>query len=248
MTPSFPDHFSSVSSTYSEYRPGYPGALFDWIATQAPRDALVWDCAAGSGQATVELARRFERVIATDASADQVAHAPTHPHVTWGVARAEASGLDPVSVDVVTIAQALHWFDVDAFWSEVRRVAKPGALVVAWTYAHHETGDAAIDRVMHDFARGTLGPWWPANRAHVDDHYATLPFPFARVDTPTFEMGVSWSLQQVLGYVRSWSATAAYVVAKSVDPVVALDQALRPRWGDARRGVRWPLTVLAGRV
>jgi SAM-dependent methyltransferase len=248
MTAPFPDHFSSVSSTYSAYRPGYPAALFDWIATLGARDGLVWDCAAGSGQATIELARRFERVVATDASAAQVAHAPAHPHVTWWVAQADASGLDAQSVDLVTVAQALHWFELDSFWGEVRRVVKPEGVIVAWTYAHHHTGNVAIDRVMHDFARGTLEPYWPPNRAHVDDHYTTLSFPFSRIEAPQFEMHVSWSLDQLLGYVRSWSATAAFAAAEGADPVVALEKALRPRWGDARRAVRWPLTVLAGRT
>lgn len=245
---SFPDHFSAVAAAYATHRPTYPAALFDWIANVAPARDLVWDCACGSGQATAALAERFAHVIATDASAEQLSHAPATPRTVWKLATAEASGLPAHSVDAVTIAQALHWFDLDRFWPEVRRVVRPGGLVVAWSYGMPGTGDAALDETLVHFHDVTVGPWWPINRGHVDQGYRTLAFPFPRLHPPSFDMRVSWSLDQLLGYIGSWSATRRHRDAEGADPIPALRAALAPRWGAAARDVSWPLTVLAGRV
>ena len=244
----FPDHFSSVAGTYAQFRPSYPPSLFDWIAAHAPPDAVVWDCAAGSGQATIPLAERFAHVTATDASATQVSHAPLHPRVTWRVAPAEDSGLDTHSVDIVTIAQALHWFDLERFWPEVRRVVRPGGLVVAWTYGNHRVDDPALDQVMEHFSNVVVGSWWPPNREHINARYTTLTFPFERLDAPSMDLTVTWTLDQLLGYIRSWSAVSAHAAERRGDPVAALDAALRPLWGSGARTVRWPMTVLAGRT
>ncbi|MES2124871.1 MAG: class I SAM-dependent methyltransferase [Gemmatimonadota bacterium] len=246
--PDFADHFSPVAATYAASRPGYPDALFDWIARVAPAREVVWDCACGSGQATASLAARFELVVATDASAEQLSHAPPIPRTVWKRAVAESSGLPAASVDAVTIAQALHWFDFDAFWAEVRRVVRPGGVLVAWTYGPQRIDDPAIDPILNRFANGEVGPCWPANRRHVDSGYATIDFPFPRLDPPSLELEVSWTLEQMLGYARSWSATQRYVASYGSDPVEALAEALRPHWGSRTLVVRWPLAILAGRV
>ncbi len=251
MTTSFSDHFKPVARHYADNRPTYPAALFKWLAGQSPGRELVWDCATGTGQAAVDLAVHFARVVATDASAAQIAEAQAFPGVEYRVAPAEASGLEAGSVDLVVVAQALHWFDVEAFYREVRRVLKPDGVVAVWCYGVIEVEGEAVDRLVQHFYREVVGPYWPAERRHVETGYRELPFPFARIEAPQFAMQVAWDLDQLLGYVRSWSATGRHAAAlEGADPVAALDQRLAPVWGrreDVRR-VSWPLSLQVGRT
>jgi ubiquinone/menaquinone biosynthesis C-methylase UbiE len=243
----FKDHFSRVASQYAEFRPRYPQALFDYLADVAPSRTLVWDCACGSGQATLDLAERFASVMATDASAQQMEAAPVHPRITWSVARAESSGLPPDSVDLITVAQAAHWFDLDAFYAEARRVLRPKGVLALWTYGVHIFHDAAIDALAHELYEKTVGPYWPPERKHCEDGYRSLPFAFPEIVPPAFEMKERWTLPQLLGYLRSWSATSRYVQAKGTDPIEAFGKALQPLWGEGARLVEWPLGLRIGR-
>jgi ubiquinone/menaquinone biosynthesis C-methylase UbiE len=243
----FKDHFSRVASQYAEFRPRYPQALFDYLADVAPSRTLVWDCACGSGQATLDLAQRFASVMATDASAQQIEAAPVHPRITWSVARAESSGLPPDSVDLITVAQAAHWFDLDAFYAEARRVLRPKGVLALWTYGVHIFHDAAIDALAHELYEKTVGPYWPPERKHCEDGYRSLPFAFPEIVPPAFEMKERWTLPQLLGYLRSWSATSRYVQAKGTDPIEAFGKALQPLWGEGARLVEWPLGLRIGR-
>jgi SAM-dependent methyltransferase len=243
------DHFSGVSSGYAEFRPRYPRTLYEFIASVAPNHDRVWDCGAGSGQASLDLAESFGHVVASDLSGAQVAHGPTHQRISWVVGAAEAAPIAKKSVDAVTVAQALHWFDHARFYGEVRRVSVPGAAVVAWTYMPSKMeGEAGAihDRLMFETLRG----YWPAERRHVDTGYRSIPFPFERIDAPVLRLDESWPLAQVTGYMRTWSATARYRKQHGVDPVVDVERDLRGIWGDPeeRRAITWPLVVLAGRV
>lgn len=243
------DHFSGVSSAYVEFRPRYPRALFEFIASAAPSHHRVWDCGAGSGQASLDLSESFGQVVASDLSAAQIAHGPLHPKISWVVAAAEATPIVKKSVDAVTVAQALHWFDHSRFYGEVRRVSVPGAVVVAWTYLPSKMeGDAGAihDRLMFDTLRG----YWPPERRHVDEGYRSIPFPFERIEAPVLRLDERWPLAQLVGYMRTWSATARYRKQHGIDPVVATERELRAIWGDPeeRRPITWPLVVLAGRV
>jgi len=208
---------------------------------------LAWDCACGNGQATLDLAERFARVWATDASAEQIAAATAHPRVTYRVARAEDSGLPRESADLVTVAQALHWLDLAPFYAEVTRVLKPGALLAVWTYLSPQL-DPPLDAAIAAFNERIVS-YWPASRRHVDTGYRTLAFPFPELEAPALEMCEHWSLDHLLGYVRSWSATVRYRAQHGADPVVDLARALEPLWGDRERqhSVRWPLVLRAGR-
>ncbi len=247
----FSDHFSGVASEYALFRPLYTEPLFDWLAGLAPRRDLAWDCATGSGQAAVALASRFERVIATDASAGQVAAAIPHPRVEYRVATAEASGLNPASVDLVTVAQALHWFDRPAFYAEARRVVRPGGVVAAWTYGHPSIDETRADLLLQRFYSETVGPYWPKERALVDAGYRTIDFPFAGAPPPpVFEMETSWPLAALVGYVATWSAVTRFRAAKGEDSVAAFAEALQPLWGDPQRPRRiaWPLALRAGYI
>ncbi len=250
MTQDFADHFSTVASHYAGFRPTYPAALFDWLGEIAPDRGLAWDCAAGSGQASHDLAQRFRRVIASDASAAQVAAATPHPNLEFRVASAEASGLDDACVDLITVAQALHWFDIQLFYAEARRVLKPGGVLAVWSYGVLHLDDRQIDAIALHFYDATVGPYWPAERRLVEEGYRSLPFPFAELTTPAFTLEAAWTLAQLLGYFSSWSATARYIAATGRDPVAEVAQALRPLWGDpdAPRRVRWPLALRVGKV
>jgi SAM-dependent methyltransferase len=249
-TKPFSDHFGSVSSSYAKFRPTYPAALFDWLVSIVPSTESVWDCACGSGQATLDLAERFDRVIATDASAAQIASAPPHPRVEYRVAPAIASGLPDASVDCVTVAQALHWFDLDAFFREARRVLKPGGAIVVWTYGVPRLASQKADALVQTFYSVTVGPYWPPERALVEAGYDKLQFPFVEVSPPEFAMTAQWPLAQLLGYFASWSATARYVAAQSKNPLREFAEEFLPAWGDpdAMHTVSWPLTCRAGRA
>ncbi len=245
----FKDHFSKLTAQYAEFRPRYPGALFDFLARTAPARTRAWDCACGNGQATIDLAERFESVVATDASASQIDAATAHPHVTYAVARAEQCGLEDTSVDLITVAQSLHWFDLPPFYAECERVLRPDGVLAVWTYGVPRLNDANVDRVLQKYYWETVGTYWPSERRHVENGYRSLPFPFKEMAAPSFSMRVDWPLPQLLGYLRSWSATGRYVDAHATDPVDALNDELAPLWGDAQRtrAVSWPLSLRAGR-
>jgi ubiquinone/menaquinone biosynthesis C-methylase UbiE len=246
---SFKDHFSWHSELYAKARPHYPDALFAWIAEQAPARGCVWDAGCGSGQASVALARHFERVVATDPSRQQIGQAMTDSRVEYRAEPGEHTSLPARSADAVTVAQALHWFDLDAFVREVRRVAKPGALFVAWSYANCSV-TPAVDALVADLYDGVLGPYWPPERKLVDEGYASLVLPFDPVAAPAFGMRVDRNAAQFLAYLSSWSAAQRYRQATGEDVVAAVAGRVRAAWGDAERPrpVRWALSVRAGRV
>ena len=243
------DHFSTISARYSAFRPRYPRALFEFVSSIAPRHRLAWDCGAGTGQATVDLAEFFDAVVGTDVSAEQIACAPAHPKITWVAAPAESTPLASGSVDAITVAQALHWFDHARFNAEVRRVAAPEAAIVAWTYTVPRMGGRAGD-LLRRFMLETLAAYWPPERRHVDEEYRSIPFPFERTPAPPLALEERWTLAHVVGYLRTWSATTRYIAAHGIDPVVAVERELRELWGDATelRRITWPLIVLAGHV
>ena len=210
---------------------------------------MAWDCATGSGQAAIGLADHFEQVEATDASAAQLAAALAHPRVRYRQAPADASGLPPRSVDLVTVAQALHWLDRPAFYAEAGRVLVPGGVVAAWCYGLVELG-AGLDQLIHAFYERTVGPYWPPERALVDSAYRTIDFPFAELALPAITMEAEVTLEELGGYLGTWSAVLGYRSARGNDPVAPLLDRLRGAWGGAqrRRPARWPLALRAGRV
>ena len=250
------DHFSALAASYVAGRPGYPDSLFAWLAGLCATHELAWDCGAGSGQASAALAAHFDHVVATDASAAQLEHAPGHDRIDYRVAKAEASGLADGSVDLVVVAQALHWFDLDRFYPEVRRALKPTGVIAVWTYGVIIVGDDAddprnrADAIVQHFYRDVVGPHWPAERRHVESGYRDLAFPFRPVAPEAFSMTVNWRLDDVVRYARTWSATGRYQQATGVDPVPALESELATVWGtgDRIREIRWPLTLRVGRV
>ena len=245
----FVDQFSAVSSEYARFRPRYPRAIFAWIASLVSRHELAWDCATGSGQAAVGLADDFAQVVATDASADQLRHATPHPRVTYRNARADASGLEAASVDAVTVAQALHWLPRDRFYAEVRRVARPGGVLVAWGYHKPRIGVPDVDRAIEHFHDEVIGPYWRPERQIVTARFQTLEFPFEEIEAPAFEIQLPLTLAAFAAYLGTQSATERYRQVVQDDPVEPFTRH-EAAWGGAAsvREVRWPIFLRAGRV
>jgi SAM-dependent methyltransferase len=245
------DYFREQAALYAEFRPDYPPELFQYIAAIAPRRTLAWDCATGSGQAATGLAGHFDHVIATDASADQIAHARPHPKVEYRVAQAESSGIAEHSVDAIEVSQALHWFNSSKFFEEVRRVGAPGAVLVVTVYTQAKLPEPALDASLQHFTKTIVGPYWPPERKLLDDEYRAIPFPFERIAAPELKLEKNWDLRELAGYVRSWSATVRYVKAHGFDPVMRLEADLAEKgWHDPaeRKTVTWPFRIFAGRV
>jgi SAM-dependent methyltransferase len=249
----FADHFSGHADEYARYRPTYPPDLFAYLAAQCVAHDLAWDCATGNGQAALGLATHFDRVVATDASAEQIAAAVPHPRVTYAVARARNSPLEDATADLVTVAQALHWIDPDPFFAEVHRVLKPNGVFAAWTYglfhlAPDDPAADAVDPLIETFYNDRVGPYWPPERRHIEAEYQSLPFPFEERPTPDFTLTMDWELDEVLGYLRTWSATKRYLRDRGDDPVAAMAPDLAGAWGDpaTRRTMHWPLHLRVG--
>lgn len=237
----FVDRFGGQAESYAAARPTYPEALFAFLADNCPNRQSAWDCATGNGQAAVALAEHFKQVIATDASEAQLVEAVARSQVTYRVATADDSGLETGSVDLVTVAQALHWFDRRAFFVEADRVLRPGGLLAVWTYNLH-TISPDVDRVVLEFHNETLNGYWTTQRRLVDEGYASIQFPYETVNTPSFQMETRWPLGRLIAYLRSWSAVGAYTREHSEYPVPV--DALAEAWGDVgEREVRWPLAV-----
>ena len=241
------DYFSPVASQYAAFRPRYPRALFAWLATLTPGHQRAWDCACGSGQATSDLADHFDHVVGTDLSAEQLREATTRANIEYRVAVAEASGLPDASIDLITVAQALHWFDAPRFYAEARRVLKPDGVLTVWCYGVCTLAPEHGDALLQELYSGILGPYWPPERRHIEAGYRTLPFPRPELAVPHLAMVLEWSLEQLLGYLSSWSATNRYIQAHGRDPLLPFRAAIAPYWGDPaiRRNIHWPLNIRA---
>ena len=243
----FKDHFSAVAADYASARPEYPDALYAWIASVAPARSLVWEAGCGSGQATRGLAAYFDGVFATDPSAAQIAQAQGAPNVTFAVEPGERCSLPDASCDAVCVAQALHWFDREAFFAECTRVVKPGGVLVAWGYQ-----DLVVPSDLEEanaMLQDAIRPYWPPERALIDEAYASFDWPFAPLTAPELELRAEWTLPRLLGYFASYSASKRHRDATGRDAVAEHAAALAAAWGDPgrTRTMRWPLFVHARR-
>lgn len=243
MGQGFQDHFSGHARDYARYRPGYPPALFDWLADAARRRELAWDCATGSGQAAVPLARHFARVVATDGSRAQLAAGQGAEGVRYLAALAEAAPLVDGCVDLVTVAQALHWFDHPRFFREARRVLAPGGLLAAWSYGLARVGDG-LDGLLREFHDHVVGRHWPPQRRLVGAGIRDIPMPLQELPAPEFSVERDWSADDMLAYLGTWSAVRRARDAGE-SPMDWLAPRLRREWGGPRR-VMWPLVLRVG--
>jgi SAM-dependent methyltransferase len=220
--------------------------MFEYLGSLAPRRELAWDCGTGNGQAAISLASVFDRVIATDASEKQIANSQAHERVVYRVAPAEESGLESATVDLVTVTQALHWFDLDRFYAEAARVLKPSGIIAASAYLFAQI-TPEIDKVVSRYYYEVVGPFWAPERKMVEN-FSELLFPFKKIQPPTFEMTVRWNLSHLIGYLRTWSASQLFMQVKGSDPVEQIAEQLRTAWGDPKeiRRVVWPLRLHIG--
>jgi len=244
----FKDYFSAQSDVYAKSRPHYPDELFQFLASLAPGKDLVWDCATGNGQAAIPLSNYFKKVIATDGSEQQIKNAVAHEGVKYSVALADNSGIETGTVDLVTIASALHWMDFDKFYKEVNRVLKPKGVFAAWAYSDNHI-DNNIDPIINYLSREILADYWPPERAYVFNHYKNIPLPFKEIETPPFKISITGTLDFLLGYIDSWSSTQRYIKANGKDPVDLVRKQLENAWSDAKKTkeIQWDIMLKAGR-
>jgi SAM-dependent methyltransferase len=244
---SFKDHFSGHADLYASLRPRYTRELFDFVLSLTPGRRLAWDCATGNGQAAVDLAESFEKVVATDGSEAQLAHAEPHPRIEYRQALAESSGLESGSVDLVTVATAVHWFDFDRFYAEVERVLAPGGALAVWAYDLARI-TPEIDVLTDRLSKEIVAPFWPPERRWVDDLYVTLPFPFREVEVPPMFIEEHWDFERYVRYLGTWSSVNRYIKANGGDPRDLIREEMAAAWGDPEeeRAIRWPLMMRAG--
>jgi SAM-dependent methyltransferase len=245
----FKDHFSKQSPNYSRYRPSYPTALFEYLAGLTAVKERAWDCATGNGQAALGLVPFYEEVIATDASEQQIANAIRHKNICYAVAIAEKTELQSSSIDLVVVAQAIHWFDLKRFYAEVKRLLKPQGAIAVWSYSLLRISPR-VDRLLDEFYTDIVGPFWPPERKLVDDKYRSLPFPFRQLPAPHFNMEARWKLEHLIGYLGTWSSVQRYKQKYNDDPIGEIGGELRAAWGGQKRERRiiWPIYMRVGRV
>lgn len=241
------DYFSTQSQTYAAFRPTYPQELYQFLFQHVKNKDNAWDCATGNGQVAHQLAKYFNNVYATDISAQQLVHAIKENNIRYSVGRAEKTEFPDHHFDLITVAQALHWFDLNLFYSEVRRVVKPGGILAVWGYSML-TIDAAIDKFIHEFYYNTVGPYWDDARKVVEDEYRSIEFPFEQISCPRFSIKVEWTLRQLGGYLSSWSATQKFIKEKGYDPVEPFLDDVRNIWDGQEKQVAFPLFSKIGRV
>jgi len=244
----FEDHFSKHSGQYAQYRPQYPDEIYAYLASIAPGHTLAWDCGTGNGQAAVGLAKYFDKVYATDASAEQIALAYTHNKVDYRVEPAEHVSLSASSTDLVTVAVAVHWFNFEEFYREVKRVLNPEGILAVWTYYLTEISPE-IDQLVFRYYAEIVKDFWPERIRYLEERYQTIPFPFEEIAPPSFVMEINWNLIQFAGFLNSWSATQRYKAESGHHPLEIIWPQLTAAWGDENepRLIRWPLHFRIGR-
>ncbi|OGX85044.1 class I SAM-dependent methyltransferase [Hymenobacter glacialis] len=243
------DRFSAQAADYARYRIDYPPALYHWLLPQVGARERAWDCATGNGQVAAVLADSFVRVDATDLSANQLAQAAPRSNIHYQTATAEHTPFPNQRFDLITVAQAVHWFDTAAYHAEVRRVARSGAVLAEWGYQLCRLDTPELTQTLDSFHDVTSAPYWDTNRQHIANEYADLPFPFADVQQAHFAVVKHWLVDDLLNYLRTWSAAANYARQHAGADLVALvAEELTRLWGPQARLVTFPVFARAGRV
>lgn len=241
------DNFSGHAPDYARYRPTYPNTLFAFVYERLSHFDAAWDCGTGNGQVAAKLAERFDHVYATDLSANQLAQAPQRTNITYRMQRAEAASFDGQSLDLITVAQALHWFDFEVFYATVHRVLKPDGLLAVWGYTLLSVNDA-VDTIVRHLHSDTLDNYWDPERAYVDARYQTIPFPFDEIAAPEFTQSLRWSFADLIGYLNTWSAVKHFIGSAGRNPVSALEADLQRAWGTAEwQTVHVPIFLRLGK-
>ncbi|MFA6237836.1 MAG: class I SAM-dependent methyltransferase [Bacteriovorax sp.] len=236
----FKDLFSVQSGDYAKYRPTYPPELFSYLAGLSQHRDVAWDCGTGNGQAAVELAGYFNKVIATDLSEKQILEAKKHSKILYKVSTAENFECNE-KIDLITVAQAFHWFNHKSFAEVVGRVARSGGHLAVWTYAVANI-TPEVDAVVDELYNGILKGYWEPERAHVESGYKNIIMPFKEISHPDFEMNAEWSLEHFIGYLSTWSALQSYIKKNEHNPLEETARKLEIAWGRQNlRKISWPL-------
>ena len=249
MSNNFKDNFSIQSKEYSFSRPSYPNKLFRFLYKITADHQLAWDCATGNGQAAIKLCTYFDKVIASDASEKQIQNKFERKNILYSVFPAEKADIPNNSVDLITIAQGLHWFDFERFYSEVKRVAKNKAIIAAWSYTMHKI-TPEIDKISDrlNFGGNILGDYWAKEIRYVKEDYRTIPFPFEEIPTPKFTISTKWNMSQLLNYLNTWSAVQKYRLENKIDPMKLIKNELKPYWEDdlEKKPITWAINLKVG--
>lgn len=242
------DLFSGHAQVYAAFRPSYPEALYQFIFQHLHHKDTAWDCATGNGQAAQYLSQHFQKVFATDISQQQLDNAYRASNIIYSVSPAERTAFAENTFDLITVSQALHWFDREKFYAEVKRIAKPNASLAVWGYAML-TIEPAIDEIIVDFYTNIVGPYWDDARRLVEQQYKTISFPFEEIPAPEFSIEAEWSLTQLTGYLKSWSATQKFMKENQVDPVPAVAEKIKRHWSTNEiKRIQFPVFLRLGKI
>ena len=242
------DNFSRQSADYRKYRPTYPETLYEWLFSKVNEFSLAWDCGTGNGQVAAQLATRCQKVLASDISIKQLEQAPIKPNIGYLLCRAEHTPLAAGTIDLVCVAQAIHWFDFKAFYEEVRRVAKPGALLAVWGYGLIKVS-SEVDPLVQKLYSQTLAGFWDEERKYIDEAYQTISFPFPEIETPAFSIRCQWTFEQFMGYLSSWSAVQHFIRENGQSPLAGFKEELKPLWKEQEvKAIHFPVFMRVGRI
>lgn len=242
----FIDNFSKQSDTYRKYRPTYPDELFSFLHSLTQNHQLAWDCGTGNGQAAISLAPYYDAVYATDPSEQQIMHATPHPKITYATEKAELCTLPSHSVDIITVALAIHWFDFDAFYTQAKRVLKPNGVIAAWAYSLPFV-TLEIDALVQYFHDEVVGEFWQPENKLIEKEYTTIPFPFEPIPTPAFQMHKMLDAVDLIGLLNSWSTVPKYINKYGNNPVDRIEEKLLTLWGPRKRETSWKMYLKVGR-
>lgn len=242
------DNFSTQSNQYAKYRPSYPPELFDYINTIVANKNTVWDCGTGNGQVAIELSKTFDNVFATDISEQQLNNAQKANNISYSLQPAEKTNFNNDFFDLIVVAQAIHWFDFEKFYTEVKRTAKQDGLLCVLGYGLLKIS-TEIDIVINDFYTNTIGSYWDKERRYIDENYTTIPFPFEEISSPNFVNTQLWSLHHLMGYLSTWSAVQHFIKTNHYNPMDQLQKQIEPLWeNDELKPVNFPILLRLGRI
>lgn len=242
------DNFSKQANSYAKYRPTYPQELFDFILGKSENKNTAWDCGTGNGQTAKELAKYIGKIFATDTSEKQILNAEKKENIFYSIQPAEQTNFENDFFDLVTVSQALHWFDVNKFYPEVKRVTKPGGWIAVWMYSLASISPEIDNLINIKHYKKTLGSFWDYERKYVDDNYATLPFPFREINTPVFKMPFEWTLDELKGYLNTWSALQKFIAKHNYNPVDELIEEMKPFWRQEKMKIVFPVYMRMGQI